>query len=393
MVLLDYVRKGDRPRRGVSLDYWSHLSRPSVAVWGSNTPLSTRIKLIILYQLRWLFKMRKSIFLSLSRIPQVWRVGLAGLALIGTHIASYRAGHRHQASESSSQEEQPQVVDPVAAAFEAHHAADQPTAWAVARRVLWRSMQVGGASMALLLAWMRFVATPEQIRGVVFPVGNFVGKMIHGYSVANSHLIPKSGPVMIVCYHGFIPSDMYLLPPRIYMETGRIVTVLAADFVFTVPVIGHILRACGGRPASRLAAAKVLSEGGIMLVSPGGVKEAIAGAANDYKLMWGERQGFAEMALQHGAPIIPMFTQNIRHVWVTFLASTKIVQWLYHKTKLPFAFAGPFPVPLTTYFANPVRIPSTELTPKQLAETIGSAIQALMTERQTGSANSQAAPF
>ena len=72
-------------------------------------------------------------------------------------------------------------------------------------------------------------------------------------------------------------------------------TILHADFVNWIPLLGYIAPICGGRPASRGtvghcltrfdtirhdltpfhsqgAALKALAEGGIVLVSPGGVK-------------------------------------------------------------------------------------------------------------------------
>lgn len=159
-------------------------------------------------------------------------------------------------------------------------------------------------------------------------------------------------------------------------------TVLHADFVSYIPLLGYIAPICGGVPASRHAALKALQEGGLVLVSPGGVKESIAGSTEDYHLAWNGRQGFAEMAMEANCPVVPMFTQNIRHVFVTFLASTRLVQWLYEVTKLPFAFfLGPFPVPLTTYFGDLIT-PEASMTAKEMATRVADAIQALMVARQ-----------
>jgi len=199
-------------------------------------------------------------------------------------------------------------------------------------------------------------------------------------------LIPKEGAAMIVAYHGFIPSDVYLLPPQIYFATGRMATILAADFVFRIPIFGYLAQVCGGRNAARSTARQVLSEGGILMLSPGGVKESLGGSSRDYSLIWDGKQGFADMALECGVPIIPMFSQNIRHVFVTFLASTRLVQWLYQKTKLPFAlFIGPLPVKLTTFFGR--AIPTAEYMGipagiEKVAARTGEALEALMHAHQ-----------
>lgn len=191
-----------------------------------------------------------------------------------------------------------------------------------------------------------------------------------------------AGPALIVCYHGFIPSDMYLLPVKLYQQTGRLIKILAADFVFQIPIFGYIASQCGGVPADRGAALRLLQEGNIVLVSPGGVAEAIAGAQNDYMLQWGTRKGFAEIAQRAGVPVIPMFTRNIRHVFITLMASTRLVQWLYQVTKLPFAFFfGPFPVPLTTVLGKPLESLPNEA-PELFVRRVATKINSLMMSEQ-----------
>ena len=68
-----------------------------------------------------------------------------------------------------------------------------------------------------------------------------------------------------MCYHGFIPSDMYMFPGQFFAQTGRLCKVLAADFVFKIPIFGYLASKGGAVPAGREAALQFLREGEVTL--------------------------------------------------------------------------------------------------------------------------------
>jgi 1-acyl-sn-glycerol-3-phosphate acyltransferase len=150
---------------------------------------------------------------------------------------------------------------------------------------------------------------------------------------------------------------MYFFHEAVYRHTGRLPMTLAADFVFKIPFLGWLASTCGAAPAGREAALRQLNAGGIVVVAPGGIREAMAPSAADYdprKTFFGKR-GFAELAQSAGVALVPMFTRNIRECFLVLGGENKLVQRLYSLTKLPFTpFFGPLPVPLTTVLGAPL---------------------------------------
>ena len=51
-------------------------------------------------------------------------------------------------------------------------------------------------------------------------------------------------------------------------------------------------------------------------IAPGGAFESLFGDSN-YPVLWGQRAGFARVAIKANKPIIPMFTENIRESSLT----------------------------------------------------------------------------
>eukprot|EP00656_Telonema_subtile_P027427 TRINITY_DN29514_c0_g1_i2.p1 TRINITY_DN29514_c0_g1~~TRINITY_DN29514_c0_g1_i2.p1 ORF type:complete len:343 (-),score=46.14 TRINITY_DN29514_c0_g1_i2:54-1082(-) len=312
-----------RSRRPAS--YWDASSRPGEGVFFGSSPLSLRLKLGVLYQLQWLHKLRFTLQLCAGRIPLETRSRLIRALLLCTHAAAVGVGWKFaQARNPPAVEDsaRPPLRQRIWSTVKGYSSRIQ-----TALKVLCATTACGFTSWVL---WLRFIATPEQTRSSIFGLVGFIARWLHAYKLVGASAVPATGGALVVCYHGFIPSDMYLLPGELYAQTGRLVKVLAADFVFQIPIFGYVARRVGGVPADRGAAMRLLQEGHVVLVSPGGVSEALAGATKDYMLQWGERKGFAEIALAANVPVIPMFTRNIRHVFITFLASTRVVQYLYH---------------------------------------------------------------
>ena len=72
--------------------------------------------------------------------------------------------------------------------------------------------------------------------------------------------------------------------------------------------------------------------------------------------MWKNRIGFAAIAVEGGnVPIIPVFTENIREVFVNLQCSLGFFNWFFKWTKAPMVpLYGGFPVRLQTYIGKPV---------------------------------------
>nr|XP_033789540.1 transmembrane protein 68 isoform X8 [Geotrypetes seraphini] len=125
---------------------------------------------------------------------------------------------------------------------------------------------------------------------------------------------------------------------------------------------------------------KALRNGHLLAISPGGVREALF-SDETYTIMWGNRTGFAQVAIDAEVPVIPMFTQNIREGFRT-LGGIRVFRWLYEKCRLPLVpVYGGFPVKFRTYLGDPIPyVPG--ITAAELAEKTKSAIQSLIDRHQ-----------
>lgn len=163
----------------------------------------------------------------------------------------------------------------------------------------------------------------------------------------------------MVLYHGLVPLDFWYLGMKIYEDTGRKPCALVDRWLLKTPGLSWLTRAVGGIEGHYESALQVLREGHVVGVSPGGVREAISGRRNNYKLVWGQRRGFARLAVEAQVPVIPGFTQNVESLYHAPFAGRPLFQKLYEKTRLPLVpIVGlgplPFPVPLTTWLGEPL---------------------------------------
>jgi 1-acyl-sn-glycerol-3-phosphate acyltransferase len=212
------------------------------------------------------------------------------------------------------------------------------------------------------------------------------GRSYNGYSMHGEQNIPKVGPALIVFYHGLVPLDAWYFGLEYYQKHGRMIRALGDNFLFQTPGLKQIAHTVGCIPGDPTSAQGLLERGHLVAVSPGGVREAISGRSNNYKLLWKNRVGFAKLALKSGVPIIPGFTQNVEQLYTAPFAEHPMIQKAYEKTRLPLLpILGvgplPFPVKLTTYIGEPI-LPHKGETPEKLAHRTKDALESLILKHQ-----------
>uniref|UniRef100_A0ABI7XR37 Phospholipid/glycerol acyltransferase domain-containing protein n=1 Tax=Felis catus TaxID=9685 RepID=A0ABI7XR37_FELCA len=187
-----------------------------------------------------------------------------------------------------------------------------------------------------------------------------------GYEVHGMEKIPEEGPALIIFYHGAIPIDFYYFMAKIFIHKGRTCRVVADHFVFKIPGFSLLLDVFCALHGPREKCVEILRSGHLLAISPGGVREALI-SDETYNIIWGNRKGFAQVAIDAKVPIIPMFTQNIREGFRS-LGGTRLFRWLYEKFRYPFApMYGGFPVKLRTYLGEPIPY-DPKITAEELAE-------------------------
>lgn len=124
----------------------------------------------------------------------------------------------------------------------------------------------------------------------------------HGYEVKGLENIPDTGPALIVYYHGAIPLDYYYLTAKCLLYKNRLTYSVGDRFLFKIPgqcspmqyiclqmnlnlnslflfpfTIGwtQMMKVLRVFPGSVSTCVKVLNEGNLLAISPGGVREGM----------------------------------------------------------------------------------------------------------------------
>ena len=120
--------------------------------------------------------------------------------------------------------------------------------------------------------------------------------------------IPPGG-ALVVSNHsgGTFSMDLPVFMTGFVDEFGpeRAMHLLAHDAILRAPVIGRALRSWGLVPASQENAQRVLSDGGVVMVFPGGDYDVARPFTENNRIDFDGRKGYVRTALAAGVPIVP----------------------------------------------------------------------------------------
>ncbi|KAJ7338835.1 hypothetical protein JRQ81_012737 [Phrynocephalus forsythii] len=215
-------------------------------------------------------------------------------------------------------------------------------------------------------------------KSITFISGVF-GKILHGHEVCGVENLPE-GPAILLYYHGALTVDYFLFVSRIYRLTGRFCCSVIDHFLFKMPGIQQYLRVNNCIHPTREECVEILKKGNLVGIAPGGLREQNYGD-HTYKLIWGKRKGFAQVAIDAKVPIVPVFTQNIREAYRTY-GHIRIMYWIYEKTRsFFFPIYGLIPVKLRTHIGKPIPY-DPNITADELAEKARKGVEALRDKHQ-----------
>uniref|UniRef100_A0A8C3PQM9 Phospholipid/glycerol acyltransferase domain-containing protein n=1 Tax=Calidris pygmaea TaxID=425635 RepID=A0A8C3PQM9_9CHAR len=135
----------------------------------------------------------------------------------------------------------------------------------------------------------------DSARKTIASFWDIYARIWHGYELHGVENLPE-GPGILVYYHGAIPIDYLYFLSRLFLWKKRLCLSVADHFVFRLPGLKLLLEVTGVMPGSREECLIALKNGHLVSVSPGGVREALF-SDESYQLMWGNRKGFAQVAL------------------------------------------------------------------------------------------------
>lgn len=123
---------------------------------------------------------------------------------------------------------------------------------------------------------------------------------------------PKSSKILYVANHVTLGLDAPSLMSSIYQQTGHLPRGLGDTSHFNIPIHSHFIRYFGVVLGSPENCSKLMKDGQPIIVYPGGGREVMRKTTDKpYTLMWGERMGFARLAIEHGYTIIPVASIGI----------------------------------------------------------------------------------
>ena len=126
----------------------------------------------------------------------------------------------------------------------------------------------------------------------------------HRYEIQGLHNIPSQGPVLVVAHHSLATYDIGLLAAAIRRDLGRKPLTLVDRLIFKVPALGEFLGSIGCVEAAPAEATHLLKGGNIVIVAPGGMREALRSSQDRYAISWENRYGFARLALDTQVPVV-----------------------------------------------------------------------------------------
>lgn len=186
-------------------------------------------------------------------------------------------------------------------------------------------------------------------------------------SFADVDNVPQHGPFIAVGNHGGAPllPDVFMMAAQWWKLFGveKPAYAMIHDAAFKVPGVRELLLRAGGIPASRENAARVLEMGGSLLAFPGGEQEAQRSFRKRNTIDFRGRTGFIEVALEYGAPILPVVNVGGHEVYFTLFSSGLLAEvtgfraltglkTLSANVGLPW---GLWPTSLLPYFPLPAR--------------------------------------
>lgn len=148
-----------------------------------------------------------------------------------------------------------------------------------------------------------FVGYSAQVAASAAETIDHVGRRL-GVRVDGLDQLPR-GRALLVANHAF-GFDIAFAVARIQVETGRRVWSLGEHAWWSVPAVRRLAAAVGVVDGTTENVDALLAADELVLVLPGGLREAVKPRELRYRLLWGHRYGFVKAALRNHAPLVPL---------------------------------------------------------------------------------------
>jgi 1-acyl-sn-glycerol-3-phosphate acyltransferase len=209
---------------------------------------------------------------------------------------------------------------------------------------LGRAFMHGGVAGAFIR--MRMIGTAEQVddfgydpsfHARLLPLTRLLYEQWWRVETTGLDQVPVSGRLMLVGNHsgGFFPYDGVMIAEALrahHPGGGRQARPLVEDFVYQAPFLGPVLARTGIVRASSQNARRLLTREQAVIAFPEGAKGLGKYYRDRYRLQRFGRGGFVSLALQTGAPLVPVAVVGAEEIH-PMLARW---QWLARGLDLPY---------------------------------------------------------
>ena len=158
----------------------------------------------------------------------------------------------------------------------------------------------------------------QGLLNVLLPLAGLLYRDYWRVEVSGSEHVPEQGRALLVSNHsGVLPFDGMMIGLALYHETAsqRLPRALAASWFPTLPFVSMLLQKTGQVQAHPLNAQRLLERDELVVVFPEGIKGVGKPFRERYQLQRFGRGGFIKVALQSGAPIIPVAVVGAEEIY------------------------------------------------------------------------------
>ena len=207
----------------------------------------------------------------------------------------------------------------------------------------------------------------------------------HRYRVQGIANLPAQGPALLVVSHSLATYDIALLGYTLFEETGRVVRSLADRLIFKIPPLAWVTGGLGGVQGDPKAAEKLLAGGEIVMVAPGGMREALRTTEHRYQISWEGRLGFARLAVRAQVPVILAACPAADDLFTLY--PSRLTNYFLERFHVPVPLMRglgpswlPRPAALTHYLSAPIAPPAVSEDDTEAVTAYQERLTAMMTD-------------
>jgi 1-acyl-sn-glycerol-3-phosphate acyltransferase len=128
--------------------------------------------------------------------------------------------------------------------------------------------------------------------------------------------IPENGRLLFVGNHTLMGGlDVPLMMEGLWRERGIRLCILGDRIHFKVPGWRNVVERFGVIEGSPENCSQAMEDGRAVLVFPGGAREVMKHRDEKHTLLWGDRTGFARLAISQGYTIVPFASVGADDCW------------------------------------------------------------------------------